>query len=312
MYTRKFKRIFNVKTLNKLRKKSQRGITPIIATILILALVVAGVVIGFVQIIPYIERSKVETDASSIQSTLIKMDNVIWGMISDSAGSYIPDSVPSRKLQVTIPIGSLDTLSNTNNVTYQPYPCPSPTSCPTSFDASAVSQSLGVISHTFSSSYTLLPENTLEYLTGSNPYQLREPVSYTSISSSISDDYSATNISMYRLGYNHFIDLSYRPKIIVSQTIENGQPVYNVNVFLIKLTGSTSFIGTTNVFLKYAGSTVEHTNLVGSSGSSFELLMSVGSSTNSPTAYAQFNAAPGGFTTLYRLTVTTHTFSLSA
>lgn len=314
MNMRKFKIIFSIKTLNKLRKKSRRGVTPIIATIMILALVIAGVVIGFTQIMPYIERSKVETDASSIQSTLIKMDNVIWSMISDSAGSYIPDSVPSRKLQITIPIGSLDTLTNTNNVTYQPFRCDG--ACPTpAFDSlpgnyPIVNQSLGIISHTFSSSYTLLPENTLEYLTGSNPYQQRSPVSNTSIINSLSEDQSATNISMYRIGYNNYIDLSYRPKIIVSQTIENNQIVYNVNVFLIKLTGSTSFIGTTNVFLKYLGSTVDQTNIVGNSTQSFELLMSVGSQTI-PTAYAQYNGAPGGFTTVYKVTVTTHTFSLS-
>ena len=313
MDKKSLKAILSVRTLKKIQKRTQRGVTPIIATLLILAMVIAGVVIGFTQIMPYIERSKVETDASSMQSSLIKIDNAIWDMISNSAGSYIPDSVPSRKLQLTIPLGSLETFPNTNNVTYEPRPCNGPTqnSCPTSFDTSPTSQSLGILSHTFSSSYTLIPENTLEYLTGSNPYQLRDPVSYTSITSSTSDDQSASNISLYRIGYNHYIDLSYRPKILVSQTIENGAPVYNVNVFLIKLTGSTSFIGTTNVFLKYQGATVDQTTLPGTSGNGFELLMYVGPGTGTPTSYAYFPTAPGGFTTLYKVTVTTHTFSLS-
>ena len=116
---------------------------------------------------------------------------------------------------------------------------------------------------------------------------------------------------MYRVGYNHYIDLSYRPKILVSQTIENGAPVYNINVFLIKITGSTSFIGTTNVFLKYLNSAVDKITLNGTVNQGFELLMQVGSGIGTTVSYAYIPTAPGGFTTFYKVTVTTHTFSLS-
>lgn len=299
-----------VRSLNK--RRLSRGITPIIATVLILALVVAGVVIGFVQIMPYIERSKVETDAASIQSSLIKIDNVIWDMISDSAGSYLPDSVPSRQLQITIPIGSLSTLSTRNNVTFQPiYYTPSNSTLPATFNRTLSTFSTGtygVLSHTFSSNYVLLPENTLEYLTGSNPYQRRSAVSVSDLTSSISDDQSATNISLYRIGTTHYMDLSYRPKIFISQTIENGNPTENVNIFLIKLIGSTTFIGTTNVFIKYEGASVNQTTKIGHAGDSFEILMSAGTSTD---VYAPFSAAPGGFTSFYKVTVTVQTFSIS-
>lgn len=293
------------------KKRFKRAITPIIATILILALVVAGVVIGFVQIVPYIERSKVETDARSIQSSLIKVDNVIWDMIGDSAGSYLADSVPSRRLQVSVSIGTLSTLETRNNVSYRPVYCPGGT-CPTNFnsaDPDYSSYTLGALSHSFSSTYVLLPANTLEYLTGSNPYQKRSDVSYTSISSSVSDEQSSTNISMYRNGYDNYIELSYRPKIFVTQTITSGSPTYNVNIFLIQLTGTSSFVGTSNVFIRYTGSTVSKTTFTGSVGDSFELLMSVDGSTQG--TYANFNAAPGGFSTNYIVTTTLQTFSIS-
>ena len=299
-----------------IQRRFHRGITPIIATILILALVVAGVVIGFVQIVPYIERSKVETDASSIQSSLIKVDNAIWEMIADSAGSYIPDSVPSRRMQLTVDIGTIETLQTRNNVTFEPFLCV-PANCTTTLTASDFvatnphfsTDTYGVFSHTFSSSYTLLPDNTLEYLTGSNPYQRRDPVSYSSLTSSITDEQSATNISLYRIGYTHYIELSYRPKIFVTQTITNGNPTYNVNIYLVKIQGTTSFVGTTNMFLKYTGSTIKQTIFSGVAGDSFQLLMSVDGT--AATSYASFNAAPGGFTTYYRVSTTTQVFTIS-
>ena len=292
------------------QKRFERGVTPIIATILILALVVAGVAIGFVQIIPYIDRSKVETDAASIQSSLIQIDNMIWDMISNSAGSYIPDSVPSRQLQITIPIGSLSTIETRNNVSFEPVKCLLG-SCPTitSADPNYFTNTYGVLSHTFSSNYVLLPENTLEYLSGSNPYQRRDAVSVSDLTSSISDEQSATNISLYRVGYDHYVELSYRPKIFITQSIVNGNPTCNVNIYLVKLTGSTSFIGTTNLFLKYLGDTIKQTTFTGVSGVSFEVQMAVGSSAFG--SYATFNAAPGGFSSYYVVTVTTHTFSIS-
>lgn len=297
------------------RKRFDRGVTPIIATILILALVVAGVAIGFVQIIPYIERSKVETDAASIQSSLIEIDNMIWDMISNSAGSYIPDSFPSRQLQITIPIGTLSTNESRNNVSYEPVYCTG--NCTqarfNTSDTNYAHNTLGVLSHSFSSNYVLLPENTLEYLTGSNPYQRRDAVSVSDLTSSISDEQSATNISLYRIGYDHYIELSYRPKIFITQTIVNGIPTCNVNIYLIKILGSTSFIGTTNMFLKYQGDTIKQITRVGyyntTSPNNFYMVMSVNNA--NPSFYAYYQTAPGGFTTNYVVTVTTHTFSIS-
>lgn len=299
------------KKLTKLQKKFfGRAITPIIATILILALVVAGVVIGFVQIVPYIERSKVETDASSMQGSLIQIDNTIQDMISNSAGSYIPDSVPSRRMQITVGIGTLDILESRNNVTFEPVKCAG--ACNTTFnsvDPNFSTGTYGVLSHSFSSTYTILPANTLEYVTGSNPYQRRAVVSYSSLTSSVSDEQSATNISMYRVGNNQYIELSYRPKIFVTQTIENGNPTYNVNIYLVRLLGTTSFVGTSNMFIKYSGASIQESTLTGVYGDSFQLLMQVDNT--AATSYALFSAAPGGFITDYHVITTIQTFTIS-
>ena len=300
---------------SKVKKRVQRGITPIIATIMILALVVAGVVIGFDQIMPYIERSKVETDTASIQASLISVDNSIWSMISDSAGSYIADSYPSRRMQLTVDIGSLSVYQTSNNVTFEPFLCSgncTPDAIPladfnNSFNSFST-DTYGIFSHIFSTSNVLLPDNTLEYLTGSNPYQRRDPVSYVSLTSSVTDEQSVSNISMYRNGYTHYIDLSYRPKIFVTQTIINNNPTYNINIFLIKIVGTTSFVGTANMFLKYSGSTIKQTTLTGHVNDGFSLLMSVDGNIGT---YAVFNAAPGGFTTIYRVTSTVQTFTIS-
>jgi hypothetical protein len=307
-----FQRFINLDRLIRLKllRKKVRGVTPIIATILILAMVIAGVVIGFVQIVPYIERSKIETDAASIQSTLIKVDNAIWDMIGDSAGQYIPDSVPSSKLQITIPLGVLETISTRNRVEYEPIYCPAG-ACATTFSGGVndVIDNYGVFSHSFSSNYALLPENSLQYLTGSDPYQRRETISYSSITSSISDEQSSSNMSLYRNGFNHYVELSYRPKIFVTQSIENGQPTYNIGLFFIQLQGSSSFSGTTNVFLKYKGTSIKETLLSGVTGDSFSLLTQIDN--DALTAYASFTAFPGGFTTFYKVTAITHVFSIT-
>lgn len=301
--------------LSKIKRKVHRGITPIIATIMILALVVAGVVIGFVQIMPYIQRSQVETDTASVQSSLINVDNSIWSMISQSAGSYIADSYPSRRMQLTVDIGSLSVLQDKNNVTFAPFICNgncSADAIPASYlnntNPYFSNGTYGIFSHSFSTSYVTLPDNTLEYLTGSNPFQRRNPVSYVSLTSSVSSEQSVSNISTYRNGYNNYIDLSYRPKIFVTQTIVNNHPTYNVNIFLIKIAGTTSFVGTTNMFLKYSGSSISQERLVGNSSYSFSLLMSVDGNIGT---YAYFNAAPGGFITYYQVTTTVQTFTIS-
>ena len=308
MDMRKLVFILNRKAIRNIYKKSRRGVTPIIATILILAMVIAGVVIGFTQIVPYIERSKVETDASTIQSTLIKIDNIVWDMISDSAGSYIPDSVPSRKLLITVPIGSLEPITTQNSVTYFTS-CSSCTN-PGQYSASNTT-TLGAFSHTFSSNYVLLPDNTLLYLTGSDPYQRRNTISYNSISSSLVEDQSATNISLYRIGYDHYVDLSYRPKIIVSQSIQNNQLNYNINLFLVKLTGSTQFIGTTNLFVKFLGTTVDQRSMTGGSSSQFSLNIGV-DGVDASSLVPSLSGAPGGFITNYNFNIITYTFSFTS
>lgn len=301
---KKLKSIFLKKSLFT---SKHRAVTPIIATILILALVVSGVVIGFVQIIPYIEQSQVETGSASVQSSLIKIDNVFWDMIGDSAGNYFPDSLPSRKLQVTLPIGSLENIPNENNISYEPMHCPLSV-CPASFTAGVVNNSYGALKHKFSSTYVLIPADTIEYLTGADPFQRRDMVAYSSLTSSTSEDQSATNLTLSRDNIDHYVELSYRPKIFVTQSIENGVPTYNVGIFFIKLTVASAFIGTTNVFIKLTKTTINENILNGTSGDSFQVLFQIGNTIN---AYAELSASLGGFTTQYIVKATTYHFSIS-
>jgi hypothetical protein len=295
--------------VNKIRKSRYRGVTPIIATILILAIVIAGVVIGFVQILPYIEGSRVETGSASVQSSLIKIDNIIWDMISDSSGYYFPDSVPSRKLQVSLPIGSLKSDPNQNRVIYEPMLCPSGT-CP-GFNTSSpsyVNDTFGALLHSFSSNYALIPENSLEYLTGADPFIRRDMVAYVSLTSAVTEEQSSTNLTLYRKNNKHFVELSYRPKVFVTQSIVNGFPTYNIGLFFIKIKFASSFVGTTNVFLKLTGTNITETTLIGSSGDSFQVLFSIGGLQK---AYAEVSASLGGFSTYYRVSATTYEFSIS-
>ena len=298
--------VFFRRILNKISRAKRRAVSPIIATVLILALVIVGVVIGFVQILPYIEQSRVETGSASVQSSLIKFDNVIWDMIGDSSGYYFPDSVPSRKLQITLPIGVLENDPTLNTMTYEPVYCPLKV-C-TSVPANSVTDSYGALRHKFSSNYPLIPENSIEYLTGSNPFQRRSMVAYSSLTTAVTDEQSSTNLTLYRENTDHFVELSYRPKVFVTQSIVNGNPTYNVGIFFIKLNVASSFIGTTNVFIKLQSTSIQETTLTGTAGDSFQVLFSIG---GTQSAYAQYSASLGGFTTYYKVSTTTYVFSIT-
>jgi len=298
-----------IRLLSKISRSRYKGLTPIIATLMILGLVIAGVVIGFVQIVPYIEQSRVETGSASVQSSLIRLDNFIWDMIGDSSGYYFPDSVPSRKLQMSLPIGVLKNDPTLNEVIYEPIYCPSG-ACPgfNPVGPEYVNNSYGALRHSFSSNYALLPENSIEYLTGSNPFQRRDMVAYSSLTTSVTEELSSTNLTLYRDNFDHFVELSYRPKVFVTQSIVNGLPTYNVGVFFIKLNVSSNFIGVSNLFIKLTGTSINKTTIIGSSGDSFQLLFSIGGTQK---AYAEYSASLGGFSTYYKVTATIYEFSIS-
>lgn len=295
--------------------RHRRALSPIIATVLILGLVTTGVMIGFLQVLPYMERSRAETAASSVQASLISVDNTIWDMISDSSGNYAAGQYPSQRVPMNLPVGYLSVFETENDVEYQPFECTTVQPCPTVgaadfFGGGSVVDALGTFRHQFTTSYSLIPQGTVEYLTGSNPRQARDSVAENTLGMDVSAELSMTNLSFSRDNIYHYIQLSYRPKVFVTQTVEAGNPVYNVGVYFIKLTGSVGLLGRTQLGLTYEGASVNQQVLTESLGSQgFELHLAVNGQQG---VYATVNTANDALTTSYRVTVVTYTFTLSS
>lgn len=304
-----------IKSLKKLKiSKIRRGISPIIATLLLFAMVTASVVIGFLQILPYMEQTRVETGAAQIQGSLIRVDENIWSMISDS-GIYLPGSFPTQQISLNLPIGALETNVLSNQISYQPVFCNTGSNCTTfdTFDPTYHTGSLGTLHHQFTSTFDLIPERSLEYLTGSSPNEIRDIVAFAAIGATTTTELTSTNLTLSRIANLHSIELSYRPKVFMTQTIDNNRPTYQVGLSLINITGTGVFAGASTLKLIYKGATVTQTILMEDDPNTlandvFELLIDVGGQT---TSVATIDLFQDGLFVVYKLTTVIYNFEIS-
>ncbi|MHA2365474.1 MAG: hypothetical protein ACXAC7_16070 [Candidatus Hodarchaeales archaeon] len=314
--------LFKIKSYNRNKRyrflsftKLQRAISPILASILLLGLVTAGVVIGFLQIYPYMQRTQAENTSSAVEGSLSRLNQNILEMINE-AGLYLPGSSPSRMVSINLPLGVLSSPSENTNLTYQVVTCDgsnSTTSCsntsdPNFFDTTTAvptQTSLEFLQHYFSLNYDLLPVGTLQYLSGSNPNQERDPVAYTGIGS-IQEEDSSTNLSLYRDNSAHYIDLSYRPKVFLTQTIENNAITYNTGLYLINISVLGSFSGATSLKLTLKSTTISETSLTSTSATKIQLHMDVDGERGIYASVTRFG------TTTYKLSTIVYYFEISS
>jgi hypothetical protein len=226
----KFNRIF-VKNLSRRNRffRSHRGISPIIATLLILGLVTTGVVIGLFQILPFIERSSIESGLTATQTGLIELDNTIHNLITEGGGF--------RKVEIDKPLGILTLLpeedynffeiSNTTDILFE------------------YNNSVGKIYFETISGYDIIPLGQFKYLSGPNPSTKRDQIAFVDLTKQIVSDYSDMSIiNMTRVPDSIEIEFFYRPKIVVSQ---NG-PDIDIKIQIYKLVwdGSVDFLAVEN------------------------------------------------------------------
>ena len=212
------KNLLGVKKLSRRNKflKSRRGISPIIATLLILGLVTTGVVIGLFQILPFIERSSIESGLTSTQTGLIELDNTIHNMIIGGGGF--------RKVEIDKPLGILTLLPDED---YNFFDISNSTDSLFSYNTS-----VGKIHFETLSGYDIIPVGQFKYLSGPNPSTKRDQIALVDLTSQIVSDYSDMGIlNMSRDSNSIVIDFFYRPKIVVSQ---NG-PDIDIKIQIYKL-----------------------------------------------------------------------------
>jgi len=64
--------------------KKNRGVSPVLATIIIFGLIITGVMVTFIQVVPYIEQAQSEQTISSVKNGFVDLDNTIKSLISES------------------------------------------------------------------------------------------------------------------------------------------------------------------------------------------------------------------------------------
>ena len=208
--------------LRKFKKnKSRRGISPIIATLLILGLVTTGVVIGLLQILPFIERSKIESGITSVQSGLIELDNAIHELINGGEGF--------KRVEIEKPLGLLSLIPDEDNYNFQ-----IKNTTDTLF---SYSQIIGKIEFSSPSTYDIIPVGSSKYLNGPDPTSKRDEVVIIDQNNAGNSGFNSMNIiNMTRDPGSINIDYFYRPKVIVSQTGAN----IDIQIQFIKLKSSSS------------------------------------------------------------------------
>jgi len=217
------------------RGKKKLGVSPVLATVIIFGLIITGVMVTFIQVVPYIEQAQSEQTISSVKNSFIDLDNTIKSLISESGnpGGF-------RTVLFTKPAGSLDfdpkkfitSLSLNNQLGNSEYDF-------------FLLQELGILDWTYNSPRAVLPKGTSKYLTGPDPYKTRDQTLLTGMFST-TEYKELTNLSLsHQTDRKHHITLNYRMAVYL--TIET-QPVPEIRfqVFLISL--STDFTSIHNQY----------------------------------------------------------------
>ncbi len=204
--------------------KKNRGVSPVLATVIIFGLIITGVMITFVQVIPYIEQAQSEEAIAAARNSFLELDTTIKSLLSESGtpGGF-------RTILFSKPSGivyfiedryyfSLRLYDQDDNIVY------------TIFDE----QEVGALDWVYNSPRSVLPRGTTKYLTGPDPYKTRDPILLTGTFSS-TDYQDLTNLTLSHLNdKKHHITLNYRIAIYLT-ILTQPEPEIRFEVFLILL-----------------------------------------------------------------------------
>ncbi|MHA1947556.1 MAG: hypothetical protein ACXAC6_12280 [Candidatus Hodarchaeales archaeon] len=215
---------------NRWRKKN-RGVSPVLATVIIFGLIITGVMVTFIQVVPYIEQAQSEQTISSVKNSFIDLDNTIKSLISESG-----DPGGFRTVLFTKPAGILDFNPNGFTISLSL----------NDQDSNSVydffnEQEIGILDWVYSSPRAVLPRGTSKYLTGPDPYKNRDQTVLTGIFGNTGYK-ELTNLTLsHQSDRKHHIALNYRMAVYL--TLET-QPVPEIRfqIFLVSLSADFTSI----------------------------------------------------------------------
>jgi flagellin-like protein len=205
--------------------KRRKGISPILATVIIFALILTGVMVTFIQVIPYIEQAQSEEAISSIRNSFVDLDNTIKSLISESGtpGGF-------RTVLLSKSAGKIDFDSSRHEISLRLIDGNTKKLVYGIFDE----QEIAVLDWEYNSPRSVLPRGTTQYLTGPNPFEKREQVFITGPFATTNYQ-DLTNLTLsHRYDRRHHIMLNYRISIYIS-ILTQPSPEIRIQIYLILL-----------------------------------------------------------------------------
>lgn len=195
--------------------------------------------ITFVQVVPYIEQAQSEEAIATTRNSFLDLDIAIKSLISESGAPGGFRTVLFNKPTGYIEYDSdrylygLRLLDQDENLVYNML-------------ADLTNDTLGalpigVLDWTYNSPRAVIPRGTTKYLTGPDPYKIRDPIFLTGTYSS-TDYLDLTNLTLSHLDdRRHHVTLNYRISIYLTISTQ-PVPEIRFEVFLILLSTDFSII----------------------------------------------------------------------
>ncbi len=235
-----------IKTIIRQTKKrvfNKRAVSPVIATVIIFALIMVGVGIVFLQAIPYINRIQAESAIASAESTMLRVDTAIKELLEEanpkeaigSSNRIVDVYMPAGRYEFENPIllFSLHLKEANGPLGGQPL---------------ISNYQIGDFHFKYRSPFNVLPKGGFEYLTGTNPFLARFPAVVQSPSNQLSENLDMTNMVLYNnpKDPNHYIRLFYRPKIVIQITTK-PTPTLQFLIYIVNIQAGKSNLQLTEV-----------------------------------------------------------------
>ncbi|PWI48430.1 hypothetical protein CEE45_06775 [Candidatus Heimdallarchaeota archaeon B3_Heim] len=211
--------------------KKRRAVSPVLATVIIFGLIITGVMVTFIQVVPFIEQAQSEQTISSVKNSFIDLDETIESLISESGnpGGF-------RTLLFTKPAGTLEFNPKAYYISLYLE------DKNVDFVHDIIDfQEIGMVDWVYSSPRSILPRGTSKYLTGPAPYKTREQAFITGMFAT-SDNQDLTNLVLsHQTDRKHHISLDYRVSIYLTISTQ-PVPEIRLQIFLISLTADFNSI----------------------------------------------------------------------
>jgi hypothetical protein len=209
------------------KNKRRRGVSPVLATVIIFGLIITGVMVTFIQVIPYIEQAQSEQVISTVSNNLKNLDATIKTLITESGN---PGGI--RSIYFSKPAGKLSYISDYSYISLY-----LEDQGESLLDSIIDSQEFGALDWIYDSPRAVLPRGTSQYLTGPDPFTAREPGFITGIFSS-TDNHDITNLTLsHQDDRKHHITLNYRISVYLTISTQ-PTPEIRFQVFLMSLSAN--------------------------------------------------------------------------